>query len=169
MLRLLLALVAGGCAWCNASSSNLGALETRSSSQNWTRIKMYRITPIHDVGVRDMNTADAPGDVYFGVSQLLLPYLCAEPNEGNMVWCSNRKWLSGGTTWMVYREFDVSIRLPFGVYSPCNPNKKTGVFSCGQYNALLQSPPFFNLVPKTASRCVLRKHQGSAPRFRFRC
>ena len=46
---------------------------------------------------------------------MLLPYLCAEPSEGNMVWCANRKWLSGGDAWMVYREFDVLVRQPFGI------------------------------------------------------
>lgn len=33
---------------------------------------------------------------------------------------------------MVYREFDVAVRQPYGIYSPCNPDPKTGVFSCGE-------------------------------------
>eukprot|EP01047_Picozoa_sp_COSAG01_P098358 COSAG01_NODE_28553_length_658_cov_1.295170_1_plen_183_part_10 len=91
----------------------------------------YRITPIQDEGVTNMDTADGPGDVYFGLSQLLLPYLCA--NGDNFLWCANRKWLSGGTAWMVYREFVIEARLPFGNYQPCNPDQTTGVFSCGSF------------------------------------
>ena len=33
-------------------------------AQNWTRTKMYRITPIEDTGVANMDTADAAGDVW---------------------------------------------------------------------------------------------------------
>lgn len=85
---------------------------------------------VEDAGITNMNTADAPGDAYFGLSQLLLPYLCTGP-EAAGVWCANRKWLSGGSTWMLYRLFSVEVRQPFGVYTPCNPDPKTGVFSCG--------------------------------------
>eukprot|EP01052_Picozoa_sp_SAG31_P012874 SAG31_NODE_762_length_12275_cov_14.077119_9_plen_710_part_00 len=42
----------------------------------WQNLTVYRITPITDKGVANMNTADAAGDVYFGLSQLLLPYMC---------------------------------------------------------------------------------------------
>lgn len=42
--------------------------------------------------------------------------------------CDNRKWLSGGAAWMVYREFVIEARQPFGAYSPCNPDPTTGVF-----------------------------------------
>ena len=38
------------------------------------------------------------------------------------LWCNNRKWLSGGTAWMVYRKFIIQAKQPFGRYSPCNPN-----------------------------------------------
>jgi|EP01047_Picozoa_sp_COSAG01_P066203 hypothetical protein len=92
------------------------------------KLTAYRITPIEDEGVMNMNTADAAGDVYFGLSQLLLPYLCA--NGDNMLWCANRKWLSAGSAWMVYRKFTVEARLPFGEYQPCNPDPTTGIFSC---------------------------------------
>ena len=43
--------------------------------QNSTMLTLYRITPAGDPGVANMDTADAPGDVYFGQSQLLLPGL----------------------------------------------------------------------------------------------
>jgi hypothetical protein len=41
-------------------------------------------------------TAQAAGDVYFGLSQLLLPYMCTGRDEHMSLWCNNRKWLSGG-------------------------------------------------------------------------
>lgn len=80
-----------------------------------------------------MNTADAAGDVYFGLSQLLLPYMCTGHDEHMSLWCNNRKWLSGGTAWMVYRKFVIEAKEPFGQYSPCNPSPDTGVFSCGEH------------------------------------
>jgi hypothetical protein len=70
----------------------------------WQNLTVYRITPIGDVGVTNMNTADAAGDVYFGLSQLLLPYMCTGHNQHMSLWCNNRKWLSGGAAWMVYRK-----------------------------------------------------------------
>ena len=94
----------------NSSSSS------SSSSSNWTNITVYRITPIQDRGVTNMNTADAAGDVYFGFSQLLLPYMCAAGGHGT--WCNNRKWLSGGTAWMVYRKFILEVKRPFGTCKP---------------------------------------------------
>ena len=75
------------------------------------KLTVYRITPIQDEGVMNMDTADAAGDVYFGLSQLLLPYLCA--NGDNMLWCANRKWLSAGTAWMVYRKFVGLVLMAF--------------------------------------------------------
>ena len=46
-----------------------------------------------------MDTGDAAGDTYFGLSQLLLPQLCAV--EPDFLWCENRKFLSGGKARMV--------------------------------------------------------------------
>jgi hypothetical protein len=97
--------------------------------ENSTMITVYRVTPITVEGCADMDTADAPGDVYFGLSQLLLPYACGD-GGGNSLWCANRKWLSGGTAWMVYRKFEVQARLPMGEYARCNPSRDTGKFSC---------------------------------------
>ena len=123
----------------------------------WKNVTVYRVTPMADTGVLNMNTADgmyrsnthhnlisrdisdrllvvvlAAGDIYFGVSQLLLPYMC-DGSSSVGIWCNNRKWLSGGNAWMVYRSFIIEARTPFGSYSPCNPDPKTGVFSCGMH------------------------------------
>jgi|AntRauTorckE5430_2_1112549.scaffolds.fasta_scaffold69883_1 hypothetical protein len=35
--------------------------------------------------------------------------------------CENRKFLSGGSAWMVYSEFVISTRDAFGEYQACNP------------------------------------------------
>ena len=54
---------------------------------------------IQYTGVTNMDTGDAAGDTYFGLSQLLLPQLCAV--EPDFLWCENRKFLSGGKARMV--------------------------------------------------------------------
>ena len=55
----------------------LGAVPVAEEAEAvWQNLTVYRITPITDKGVTNMNTADAAGDVYFGLSQLLLPYMC---------------------------------------------------------------------------------------------
>jgi hypothetical protein len=59
------------------------------------------------------------GDIFFGLSQLLLPQLCAV--EPTFLWCQNRAFLSGGSAWMVYSGFVVVTRDAFGEYEPCNP------------------------------------------------
>ena len=43
-------------------------------------------------------------------------------DEHMSLWCNNRKWLSGGKAWVVYRKFIIEAKQPFGRYSPCNPN-----------------------------------------------
>ena len=43
-------------------------------------------------------------------------------DEHMSLWCNNRKWLSGGKAWMVYRKFIIEAQQLFGRYSPCNPN-----------------------------------------------
>jgi hypothetical protein len=100
-----------------------------SQWSNSTTMTVYRVTPIDKEGLANMDSADAAGDVYFGLSQLLLPFACAH-GQGNSLWCANRKWLSGGTSWMVYRSFNVDVRLPFGEYARCNPDQQTGEFRC---------------------------------------
>eukprot|EP00041_Stephanoeca_diplocostata_P029443 m.868504 g.868504 ORF g.868504 m.868504 type:complete len:568 (-) comp23563_c0_seq4:558-2261(-) len=79
----------------------------------------YRVTPITYTGITNMDSADAYGDVMFGLSQLLLPQLCAI--EPSFLWCQNRKYLSGGSAWMVYRSFVMTSRAAFGEYEACNP------------------------------------------------
>ena len=100
-----------------------------SAWENSTSLTVYRVTPIDKAGLGDMDSADGAGDVYFGLSQLLLPYAC-DGGGGNSLWCANRKWLSGGSAWMVYRSFEIEARLPLGVYARCNPDPQTGVFHC---------------------------------------
>ena len=108
---------AAGAAWANASN-----------------LTVYRVTPLDMEGVANMDTADAAGDIAFGLLQLLLPFICADAAMAeNMIWCANRKWLtnsSDSTRQMVYRKFHVLGRRPFGAYARCNPDPKTGVFAC---------------------------------------
>jgi hypothetical protein len=98
---------------------------------NSTTLTTYRVTPIGVLGLTNMDTADAAGDVYFGLFQLALPLLCAQPGVAtHMGWCTNRKWLSGGKHAMVYRQFKLEARLPLGIYARCNPDESNGTFSC---------------------------------------
>lgn len=75
-----------------------------------------------------MDSGDARGDAYFGLSQLVLPQLCAI--EPSFLWCQNRKYLSDGAAHMVYTEFVVESRDAYGEYQACNPDPRTGVFKC---------------------------------------
>lgn len=61
----------------------------------------------------DRDSADAYGDVMFGLSQLLLPQLCAI--EPSFLWCQNRKYLSGGSAWMVCVMFFSRIWIYYRV------------------------------------------------------
>ena len=99
---------------------------------NTSTLKVYRVTPINVTGLTNMDTADAAGDVYFGLYQLALPVMCASSTgmAEHMGWCVNRKWLSGGNHTMVYRQFEIEARLPFGIYARCNPDPHNGTFSC---------------------------------------
>ena len=115
-----------------------GQTERWGKASGWaagsTNLTLYRITPLTMPGVANMDTADAAGDVAFGLSQLLLPFICSNPMmEHTFVWCQNRKWLtnsSDASRLMVYRRFTVEARLPLGIYSRCNPDPNTGVFAC---------------------------------------
>lgn len=45
---------------------------TGIAATDWQNQTVYRVTPMQDEGVTNMNTADAAGDVYFGVSLHIL-------------------------------------------------------------------------------------------------
>jgi hypothetical protein len=126
MVALLLPLLLLG---LPAAAAAVAVAATPSAWTNSTTLTVYRVTPIDKEGLANMDSADAAGDVYFGLSQLLLPFACAN-NQGNSLWCANRKWLSGGNAWMVYRSFQVDVRLPIGEYARCNPDPQTGEFQC---------------------------------------
>lgn len=66
----------GGCCWCALAA--LAGIAAAGSWGNTTELTVYRVTPIDVEGCADMDTADAAGDVYFGLSQLLLPYACGD-------------------------------------------------------------------------------------------
>jgi len=122
---------------------------------NSTLLTTYRVTPIGVTGLTNMDTADAAGDVYFGLFQLALPLLCAQPGMAtNMGWCANRKWLSGGKHVMVYRQFKLEARLPLGIYARCNPDESNGTFSCCSSRApRCGSPDFVPPVPGQCNDC----------------
>jgi hypothetical protein len=88
------------------------AADAAGAWSNSTNITVYRITPVTMPGVANMDSADAAGDIAFGLSQLLLPFICSNPMmEHSFVWCQNRKWLtnsSDSTRQMVYRRYDHS-------------------------------------------------------------
>jgi hypothetical protein len=110
-----------------------------ATASSWVNVTVYRTTPINYTGLTNMDSGDARGDVMFGMSQLLLPQLCAV--EPSFLWCQNRQYLSGGSAHMVYSEFAVEADSRFGDYAPCNPNKTTGKFECMQFGSGRKNPP----------------------------
>jgi hypothetical protein len=130
----------------------LSANGVASTWGNSTMLTVYRVTPIGVPGLTNMDTADAAGDVYFGLFQLALPLLCAQPGVAtNMGWCTNRKWLSGGRHMMVYRQFKLEARLPLGIYARCNPDESSGTFSCCSSRQPRCGSPGF--VPPAPGEC----------------
>ena len=106
----------------------------------WPSREVYRVTPINYTGLVNMDSSDPAGDVLFGIMQLELPFLC--PHMPDMLWCANRKYLSGGSAHMVYRKFELQVRDNlFGDYAPCNPDPDTGIFSCAQRHPGSNLPP----------------------------
>jgi hypothetical protein len=85
-------------------------------------ITVYRLSPNDGPGVvkglTNVDSGDAAGDTMFGISQLLLPQLCAV--EPSFLWCANRATLSDGAHWMVYTEYVVAVKA-YGDYAACNP------------------------------------------------
>ena len=51
-------------------------LEAAIPRQNWVNLTLYRVTPLGYSGLTNMDSGNAAGDVYFGISQLLLPQMC---------------------------------------------------------------------------------------------
>jgi len=88
-----------------------------------TDVTVYRVWPKTgdaDVfGLTNVDSGDAGGDALFGISQLLLPQLCAV--EPSFLWCENRGHLSGGDQWMVYTEYTVTTKSAFGEYGARMP------------------------------------------------
>ena len=81
-------------------------------------VSVYRLWPktgdAAESGLTNVDSGDAGGDALFGLSQLLLPQLCAV--EPGFLWCENRGHLSGGKQWMVYTEYTVNTKKAFGEY-----------------------------------------------------
>jgi hypothetical protein len=99
-------------ALCAASSAMAAA------SFATTDVAVYRLWPktgdAASFGLTNVDSGDAGGDALFGLSQLLLPQLCAV--EPSFLWCENRGHLSGGKQWMVYTEYTVTTKSAFGEY-----------------------------------------------------
>ena len=100
-----------------------------------TDVTVYRVWPktgdADYFGLTNVDSGDAGGDALFGISQLLLPQLCAV--EPSFLWCENRVHLSGGAQWMVYTEYTVTTKSAFGEYAPCNPCSNA-VFNGSSYD-----------------------------------
>jgi hypothetical protein len=128
-------------------------------------VTTYRLWPktgkADTIGLTNVDSGNAPGDALFGLSNLLLPQLCAI--DPGFLWCENRGTLSGGTQWMVYTQYTVSTKA-FGEYAACNPcqskkpghggsggggdapptcppGKPDGTFVCEQFGASSGPPP----------------------------
>ena len=93
-----------------------------AAADDFTQVTTYRLWPRNGKasvgGLQNVDSGDAAGDALFGLSNLLLPQLCAV--EPDFLWCENRGSLSGGNQWMVYTEYTVKTKV-FGEYTPCNP------------------------------------------------
>lgn len=135
----------------SAAYSTLFAVANAAKEAKTVNFTTYRVTPITYPGLANMDSGDAgvmpdhpsappessldvppvfrqwsltrtaQGDVFFGLSQLLLPQLCAV--DESFLWCQNRAYLSGGSAWMVYSGFVVVTRDAFGectLPKPCS-------------------------------------------------
>ena len=120
----------------------------------WPSREVYRVTPINYTGLVNMDSSDPAGDVLFGIMQLELPFLC--PHMPDMLWCANRKYLSGGSAHMVYRKFELQVRHDvFGDYAECNPDPDTGVFHCIHVQPGYHLPPQCGLFTRNyANQCL---------------
>jgi hypothetical protein len=74
-----------------------------SPAAPFTDVTTYRLAPktgnADRTGLTNVDSGDAGGDALFGLSNLLLPQLCAI--EPSFLWCENEGSLSGGEQWMV--------------------------------------------------------------------
>ena len=103
----------------------------RQRAASWPQTTVYRVTPINYTGLVNMDSSDAAGDVMFGIEQLVIPFLC--PLDPSFLFCTNRKYLSGGSAHMVYRKFDLEVRDGLhGDYVACNltPTPESSIASC---------------------------------------
>ena len=134
---------------------------TTTTRPGWMNVTIYRVTPRGYKGVTNMDTADVPGDILFGMSQLLLPVLCAD--DSSFLWCENRAYLSGGRAKMVYSEFVVSTKPLYGNYAACNPctrhahgqNDDTPVCPKGVENGTFMCTSFDKPPAKLAPQCAV--------------
>jgi hypothetical protein len=97
-------------------------------------ITLYRITPRNYTGVRDLDTGDAAGDVFFGLYELTTPILCSGPAANTQgVTCTNVPILQI-PFFNVYTENIIEVDTRYGDYSECNPDPKQGErFTCGHF------------------------------------
>ena len=97
-------------------------LSSAAAQGDFTDVTTYRLWPKNGnadtFGLTNVDSGNAAGDTLFGLSNLLLPQLCAI--EPSFLWCQNRGSLSGGAQWMVYTEYTVGAKA-FGEYAACNP------------------------------------------------
>jgi hypothetical protein len=89
----------------------------------------YRITPRNYTGLTNLDSGDAPGDVFFGLYELAIPEFCKGSQTSHLPQCQNIPILSI-PNFNVYEQFTVEYDTRFGHYNECNPDPDTGIFRC---------------------------------------
>lgn len=111
-------------------AAGLYLLATSAVHAEVRNLTVYRVTPQNYSGLTNMNSADAAGDLLFGLYEFALPVVCdPQYNDTTIVNCQNVPILSI-PGFNVYTKSVVEVDTRFGVYSGCNPNASTGVFHC---------------------------------------
>lgn len=123
--------------WCPPTPPGPPPAPFVPSTENLT---VYRITPQNYTGVENMNTGDAAGDAFFGLYELAIPILCADPRMSGMVTCTNVPILSI-PDFNVYQQSRIEVDTRFGEYNECNPDPSSGIFKCTSRDHSVNLPP----------------------------
>eukprot|EP01052_Picozoa_sp_SAG31_P062861 SAG31_NODE_21821_length_540_cov_0.702948_1_plen_123_part_10 len=90
-------------------------------------LTVYRVSPLAYPGLIDMDTGDPPGDIGFGLWELVMPMQCRpRPGQSSQhhmnIGCTNGtgKYIHPGDPTNVYEQFVVETNPLLGTYHNCN-------------------------------------------------
>lgn len=105
----------------------LGIVVSSASTVNLT---LYRITPRNYTGIADLDTGDAAGDAFFGLSGKSAPVLCRDGSNPSSALCGNSPILQI-PGFNVYTATQVEADTRMGLYAQCQPQvAPPHVFAC---------------------------------------